>query len=965
MLVAGGLLAEAMTARPVWADVLPDAATGAASSGSGADAPLLLAQSIRPSAQVGPVVSILQPSHADLLRGREAPILIAVESRGNPASTVEIFVDGRSETVGGPVPLNSQPSSGFKFDTTRYADGSHKLLVKVTDTQGYIGQAEVSIYISNGKRADTTPPALQWLNVHNGDLLKDQFKFQLKAVDNLFGIKYVWISLSSGTPAADGSLRIGKTVRASMLNQPPYVFEFDTRLVPDGMYRLDARAIDSLNNEGRAEPVTIGIANRTLNPTWIPQLQSAAAAASAESGTGASGGIAQSAARGGTRSSASVKPNGVKSNGGKSGNKGRLAASAKTNPKQPRATGPQAVPSTPLLERAMPPAFEAVAPSKRTTPRRAARPAQRRTPAKRPSVKSPAPRVARLAPCAVAPPLTHIAPPARMVAPMPVVPRRSAGPKTLVPPRRPAKAPAKAPTTASTSNASRRLSALPLPAERPTERPARKDSVPAPAFGPGRMTLAPNADASSRATVPGATGSRIARGARTGPRVGRVTPPRTTERPLSGDNADRATPDAPRVASGPRRGPRRGAALTTSGATSGRPTPSVAAGATPLPQISGARRRQPLPGHSNPLRLSMVDRARRAEESEKKAPSAGFSLPEGALTAIPAMGAAQVPLPSPALPGTPSAAPLGPLKPSLSPRASSPATALPPVPQPAAPQMAIRPPAPTVRGGGRAAAITVSPLESWGVANARPAFHVIKRRVRLAAVAVVLSASDQPGGSLGIELTTEPQGAYMIWLPAGGAKAPPSAGTIARGEHFVRMEGKETYRFATRTLATTALGSIRRSGLQPDDVDLFIPHQANIRIIEAVAKGLGLPMDRMFVNLDRYGNTSAASVPIALAEAVNEGRVAVGDRVCIVAFGAGFTSGAVTVEWTADPARGPAGDAAVRPQDVAVRLPVDWNSVDAIPDVLAAVLERPGTVDVPLDDVVPGEPAPARREAPV
>ena len=231
--------------------------------------------------------------------------------------------------------------------------------------------------------------------------------------------------------------------------------------------------------------------------------------------------------------------------------------------------------------------------------------------------------------------------------------------------------------------------------------------------------------------------------------------------------------------------------------------------------------------------------------------------------------------------------------------------------------------------------------------------------------AVVLSASDEPGGGLGVEMTTEPQGAYMIWLPAGGAKAPPSAGTISRGEHYVRMEGKETYRFATRTLATTALESIRRSGLEPDDIDLFIPHQANIRIIEAVAKGLDLPMERMFVNLDRYGNTSAASVPMALAEAVNEGRVKVGDNVCVVAFGAGFTSGAVTIRWTADPTRGIAGDREVSPDDVRVRMPVDWNSVDPIPAALAAFIDRKDDVDVPLDDVVPGEPAHARHEAPV
>ncbi len=225
--------------------------------------------------------------------------------------------------------------------------------------------------------------------------------------------------------------------------------------------------------------------------------------------------------------------------------------------------------------------------------------------------------------------------------------------------------------------------------------------------------------------------------------------------------------------------------------------------------------------------------------------------------------------------------------------------------------------------------------------------------------AVVVSASDALGGALGIELTTEPQGAYMIWLPSGGSRSPSSGETVARNEHFIRMEGRETYRFATRTLASTALASIRKAGLQPSDIDLFIPHQANIRIIEAVAKGLDLPMDKMFVNLDRYGNTSAASVPIALAEAVNSGRIKQGDRIVMVAFGAGFTSGAITLEWTADPARGPAGEAAVNPADVHVRAPVDWDSVDPIPAALADLMRRPGEPRVPLDDVIPDEPSPA------
>ena len=146
------------------------------------------------------------------------------------------------------------------------------------------------------------------------------------------------------------------------------------------------------------------------------------------------------------------------------------------------------------------------------------------------------------------------------------------------------------------------------------------------------------------------------------------------------------------------------------------------------------------------------------------------------------------------------------------------------------------------------------------------------------------------------------------------------------------MEGKETYRFATRTLATTALDVDRaRPASTPADIDLFIPHQANIRIIEAVAKGLDLPMDRMFVNLDKYGNTSAASVPIALAEAVNEGRVKVGDQIVIVAFGAGFTSGAVDDRVDRRPGPRDRRRRGRRPEDVHVRLPVDWDSVDPIP----------------------------------
>ncbi len=221
--------------------------------------------------------------------------------------------------------------------------------------------------------------------------------------------------------------------------------------------------------------------------------------------------------------------------------------------------------------------------------------------------------------------------------------------------------------------------------------------------------------------------------------------------------------------------------------------------------------------------------------------------------------------------------------------------------------------------------------------------------------AVVLSASDEEGGGMaGLEMTTDPDGAYMIWLPSGGSRSPASMETARRGEHFIRMEGRETYRYATRTLAASALAAIEKAGWTPDDVDLFIPHQANVRIIEAVARGLKLPMERMFVNIDKYGNTSAASVGIALDEAVREGRVKPGDKLVLVAFGAGFTSGAIALGWTADPAD------SIRSEGVApvasVRAPLDWDSVDPIPPRLAAVLNDPGGPPVPLDDVVPGEP---------
>ncbi len=205
--------------------------------------------------------------------------------------------------------------------------------------------------------------------------------------------------------------------------------------------------------------------------------------------------------------------------------------------------------------------------------------------------------------------------------------------------------------------------------------------------------------------------------------------------------------------------------------------------------------------------------------------------------------------------------------------------------------------------------------------------------------AVLLSASDVEGGGLaGLELTADPEGAWRLWIPAGGSRRPTTPEALRGAEQYLRMDGRETYRYATRTIASTALAAIHKAGWTPDQVDLFVPHQANVRIIDSVARSLGIDMSRIYLDLDRYGNTSAASVPIALAEAVGEGRVQPGSKVVFVAFGAGFTSGAAAITWTADPADG--ARAASVPDDTTIRPPTDWDAGNPVPGPLAAILAR-------------------------
>ena len=163
--------------------------------------------------------------------------------------------------------------------------------------------------------------------------------------------------------------------------------------------------------------------------------------------------------------------------------------------------------------------------------------------------------------------------------------------------------------------------------------------------------------------------------------------------------------------------------------------------------------------------------------------------------------------------------------------------------------------------------------------------------------AVVLQPSDNPSGLLSFVLGSHGVGADLIKLPAGGAAIPASDNTVATREHFIKMNGQEVYRFAVRILGDSAIEALDKANLGYNDISLFIPHQANTRIIDSVAKRLELDTDKVYMNIARYGNTSAASIPIALCEAVEEGRVKDGDNLLFVAFGAGLTSGAAIVKW--------------------------------------------------------------------
>ncbi len=163
--------------------------------------------------------------------------------------------------------------------------------------------------------------------------------------------------------------------------------------------------------------------------------------------------------------------------------------------------------------------------------------------------------------------------------------------------------------------------------------------------------------------------------------------------------------------------------------------------------------------------------------------------------------------------------------------------------------------------------------------------------------AVVLQPSEKPLGLLSCVLGASGKDEDLMAVDVGGTRMPATPELLEQGRQYVYMQGREIFKLAVRGMGDSSLQAIAEAGLTPADIDLVVPHQANMRIIEATAKRLETPMERVFVNLDRYGNTSAATIPIALVEAVDQGVLKDGDRVLLTAFGGGLTWASAVVRW--------------------------------------------------------------------
>jgi len=163
--------------------------------------------------------------------------------------------------------------------------------------------------------------------------------------------------------------------------------------------------------------------------------------------------------------------------------------------------------------------------------------------------------------------------------------------------------------------------------------------------------------------------------------------------------------------------------------------------------------------------------------------------------------------------------------------------------------------------------------------------------------AVIIGPVPEGYGLLSFELGSDGSGAPLLNMPAGGSRMPASIETVQKKLHTIHMSGQDVFKFAVRIMQTASMNVIEKAGLAPSDIDFLIPHQANYRIIEAAMRRLQLDESRVVINLDRYGNMSSASIPVALDEALQRGRIKDGDRLVLVGFGGGLTWGAAVVRW--------------------------------------------------------------------
>ncbi|MDL2280673.1 ketoacyl-ACP synthase III [Selenomonadales bacterium OttesenSCG-928-I06] len=163
--------------------------------------------------------------------------------------------------------------------------------------------------------------------------------------------------------------------------------------------------------------------------------------------------------------------------------------------------------------------------------------------------------------------------------------------------------------------------------------------------------------------------------------------------------------------------------------------------------------------------------------------------------------------------------------------------------------------------------------------------------------AVVLGETEQGYGILGADLNSDGSGGEYLKIAGGGSRNPATIETLNNKLHYLYMNGPEVFKFAVKAMGDTSLRALKKSNLTVNDVSWFIPHQANTRIISAAAKRLKIPMEQVVINLDKYGNTSAATIPLALEEALNDGKIKNDDILVFVGFGAGLTWGACVVKW--------------------------------------------------------------------